>query len=126
MKKWFNKYKYWVPAVLYMVLIFYLSFKPASGYIKLFPIIAGLKIVHLIEYGFMYYLVRYALIKTTKLHNKEIFLLGLFITVLYGLTDEFHQIFVPFRTAKLSDAFANGVGAILVQMLRPVKKEKQL
>jgi hypothetical protein len=36
--------------------------------------------------------------------------------VLYGLSDEFHQYFVPYRTADLADALADAVGAITMTL----------
>lgn len=35
------------------------------------------------------------------------------VAVLYGLTDEFHQVFVPGRSADLHDVVADGVGGLL-------------
>lgn len=97
-----------------MALLFYLSSRPAPDAIKWLPIIAKLKLVHIIEYGFLYFLVSYAVAKTTAYNKLETFALALMITVLYGLTDEFHQIFVWGRTARLEDVVADGAGAVLV------------
>jgi VanZ family protein len=101
-----------------MALIFYLSSRPAGEAFKRFPIIAKLKLVHIIEYGILYYLFWFAIKKTTTYNKMEIFMLALFSTVLYGLTDELHQVFVAERTARLVDAFANGVGACLAEIGR--------
>lgn len=37
--------------------------------------------------------------------------------LVYGVTDELHQVFVPMRTWELSDLIADGSGAILAQVL---------
>jgi VanZ family protein len=100
---------------LYMALIFYMSSKPAPNELRCIPIIAKLKVVHIIEYGILYLLLWYAIIKTTTYNKLEAFALALTITVLYGLTDEFHQIFVAGRTASLMDVVADGVGGVLAQ-----------
>jgi len=110
-----SKIKYWIPAILFMATIFLLSSRPAPEELKHFPIIAKLKLVHIIEYGILYLLVRYAIKRTTSYNKLEMFYLALMITILYGLTDEFHQIYVVSRTAKLEDAIANGVGGLLAQ-----------
>jgi VanZ family protein len=99
-----------------MALIFYLSSKPAPEQLRYVPIIAKLKVVHIIEYGILYLLSWYAIIKTTTYNKLEAFALALTITVLYGLTDEFHQIFVIDRTARLADVIADGVGGIMAQL----------
>jgi VanZ family protein len=98
-----------------MGLLFYLSSRPVPEELKWLPIIAKLKIVHIIEYGILYLFVWYAVIKTTACNKLETFALVLMITVLYGLTDEFHQIFVQARTARLEDVVADGVGGVMAQ-----------
>lgn len=100
---------------MYMALIFYLSTRPAPNELRRLPIIAKLKVVHIIEYGILYLFVWYAIIKTTAYNKLEAFALALMVTVLYGLTDEFHQIFVIDRTARLADVVADGVGGALTQ-----------
>jgi VanZ family protein len=101
-----------------MALIFYLSSQPAPEQLRRFPIIAKLKLVHMLEYGIMYYLFWFAIYKTTAYNKMEMFMLAFMLTVLYGLIDELHQVFVPERTARLIDAFANGVGACLAEIGR--------
>jgi VanZ family protein len=98
-----------------MMFIFYLSSHPAPEEVRWLPVIAGLKVSHMIEYGILFFLVSYGLVRTTAYDKQSIFALGLMITVLYGLTDEFHQIFVATRTARLIDVVADGVGGILAQ-----------
>lgn len=110
-----SKFSSWLPAILYMILLFWLSSRPAPEEVRWLPIIFGLKVSHMIEYGILFLLVRYALIQTTTYNKPSIFALALMITVLYGLTDEFHQIFVATRTARLIDVVADGVGGILAQ-----------
>lgn len=110
-----NKLSYWIPAILYMTFIFCLSSRPAAEIVKCLPIILGLKIVHMIEYGMLFYLIRFATIRTTSFKGWGIFLFSLALTILYSLSDEFHQMFVPSRSASLVDVLANGVGAALVQ-----------
>jgi len=95
--------------------LFYLSSRPAPEELKWIPTIAELKLVHIIEYGILYFLVWYAVIKTTSYNKLEAFTLALMVTILYGLTDEFHQIFVVGRTARLEDVAADVVGCILTQ-----------
>jgi VanZ family protein len=98
-----------------MAFIFYLSSNPAPEEVKWLPVIAGLKVSHMIEYGILFILVRYGLVQTTAYDKLSIFALALMITLLYGLTDEFHQIFVDTRTARLIDVVADGAGGMLAQ-----------
>ena len=105
----------WLPAVLYMALIFYLSSRPAPPAAKELPIILQMKVVHLFEYGFLSLLFYWALANTTGLSQARCFLWAVVLTVLYGVTDEIHQLFVPTRTASFWDLVANFIGASLTQ-----------
>jgi hypothetical protein len=42
---------------------------------------------------------------------------SLLIGTLYGVTDEFHQVFVPYRSASSMDLFANFMGLLFAQLL---------
>lgn len=110
-----KKAPYWIPAIAYMALIFCLSSFPSPEITRSFPIYLKLKMIHMIEYGILYYLYRFAIIKTTRVSAAEAVIMCLSMTFLYGLTDEFHQVFVPTRSASLMDATANLVGALMVQ-----------
>ncbi|CAD6492160.1 MAG: VanZ like family protein [Candidatus Argoarchaeum ethanivorans] len=44
-------------------------------------------------------------------------LFAIFIGTLYGVTDEFHQMFVPYRTSSSIDLFADFLGLLFVQLL---------
>lgn len=105
-----SRFKYWIPAILFMAIIFWLSSRPSPEELKILPIFARLKLVHIVEYGILYFLFWFALVRTSAYSKIEIIILALSFTVLYGLTDEFHQIFVIGRTARLIDVVADGVG----------------
>ena len=46
------------------------------------------------------------------LTRKRIFAEAFIVTCIYGLLDEYHQFFVPFRDASLGDFFADAVGGL--------------
>ena len=50
--------------------------------------------------------------------------LALVITVLYGFTDEFHQLYVPGRTADMYDMAADSLGGIFFVGLAIVGRKK--
>jgi VanZ family protein len=110
-----NKFLYWLPAILYMLLIFILSSFPAPEPLRKVPIIYDIKLVHIVEYGVLSLLYTFALQNTTTLNYKQILWTSVFLTVAYGITDEIHQYFVPQRTCKLSDVLGNLLGALLFQ-----------
>ena len=109
-----------------MVLVFFLSSFPAPESVKEAPIVYKIKLVHLIEYGLLSFLFWLPLSKTTALKPGEIAILAIMLTILYGATDELHQVFVPFRTGNNIDLIVNGAGATIVQMaILFYKKRKQ-
>ena len=111
-----SKIRYWLPAILYMALIFYFSSRTPSGMFHIFPIIFGLKTSHMVEFGILYSFYYYALRKTTSYDVIEAFSVAFMLTLIYGLTDEFHQIFVIGRTSRLIDAVANVAGALIAEI----------
>jgi VanZ family protein len=105
-----------------MLLIFWLSSHPSPEQTRWFPIIAKLKLIHIIEYAILFFFVRFALNNTTNYGWGEVFILALAITVLYGLTDEFHQIFVAGRTSKFEDVVADCVGGLIAGVFHGSRK----
>ena len=52
--------------------------------------------------------------KTTRIkhHLKLIFALSVLFSSLYGISDEIHQSFVPYRTADVMDVIADILGSV--------------
>jgi len=70
------------------------------------------KLYHLIEYGILSFWLIRAFKNSSKniLSNNAIFLTVL-VTVVFGLTDEIHQAFVPGRFASVADLVFDSIGA---------------
>ena len=49
--------------------------------------------------------------------NRNPVLMSMVIGTLYGISDEIHQIFVPFRTASLLDLMADVLGLVISQVI---------
>lgn len=43
--------------------------------------------------------------------REKAMILSLLISILYGISDEIHQMFVPMRTPDMMDLLADGIGA---------------
>lgn len=69
-------------------------------------------IVHLISYLILCFLLIKSFVASGVKNNKAI-LYGFIITVFYGATDEWHQLFVPGREAHVSDWLLDVSGAII-------------
>lgn len=97
-----NKIFRFLPAILWMGFIFFLSSGPTSA-------ITGtsterfiiLKSFHLIEYAILFFCLKFAGISTPK---------SIFFAYLYALSDEFHQSFVPGRGSKFTDTLIDLTG----------------
>ena len=103
----------WAPVVFYAGLIFYLSSRPVPDIVPAFRF--SDKILHIMEYGVFGVLTAYALRTSPKRLSslKMEFVLGVAIVMMYGLSDEFHQSFVPMRDASIYDVFADIIGGTL-------------
>lgn len=81
------------------------------------------KVAHISEYGLFALLLFRALNGT--LTKTSFLLLALFtviITVGYGASDEFHQVFVPGRTSDVKDLFADGLGSVMAMTVIFIKR----
>ncbi len=103
-----------VPMILTMGTIFYLSHQ--TGDRLSLPALPGLdKLGHMAAYGLLAATVLFATSdkqKSTRPHR--VIILTVIFCLLYGMSDEFHQSFIPGRTASVYDLMADGCGAALV------------
>jgi len=90
----------------YMSLIFYLSSKPSVPVPPLFP--HQDKIFHFIAYFGLAVLLANCTPRNYSLRRR--FWLAFSIAAAYGITDEFHQSFVPGRDATIGDWLADAAG----------------
>jgi VanZ family protein len=94
-----------------MAFIFYSSSGPITS-----PVLNSVPdyYLHGLGYSLLSVLVFWALhegFEMSKGHGG--YSLPILITVLYGISDEFHQSFVPARDAEVKDVFSDSVGALL-------------
>lgn len=111
-----GKLFYLAPPVLYACLIFYLSSLSRIETPVTFE--NSDKIYHLLEYAGLALLV----LRAIKRDSKEIvswkpFIAGLIGCVLYALSDEIHQYFVPGRECALGDWAADTIGIMISGVL---------
>ena len=98
----------WVPATLWTVVIYLLSSQPSLPS----PASVGDKQAHALAYGLLALLCLMGLTGWRWRRIAGASLLGAFVlAVLYGVSDEFHQSFVPGRTPDLADVVADAAGA---------------
>jgi len=102
-----------VPMALVMGTIFFLSQQP-GGQLSL-PEIPGMdKLAHMAAYGVLAATVIFAFSAQLKSAKPwRVVVLTILFCFLYGLSDEFHQSFVPGRFVSVGDIFADCAGATL-------------
>jgi len=104
---------------LYMALIWVQTskFDPDSVYMLstqinmniLLMIGAGLELAHLFEFGLLYVFILMVFLVFGKLsRRKEI--IAIILARGYGVLDEIHQYFIPFRSFSTVDLIKNGIG----------------
>ena len=103
--------KFWLPPILWGLVIFSFSAFPVSSttqiYWKDFII---KKTAHVIEYGILATLLYRAMVNS-EVEKKKAMWISVLIAFLYGLTDEFHQSFTPGREPRFRDVLIDTIGA---------------
>lgn len=116
---------YWLPALLWMGLIFYLSSQPdlprhpdnlTDTVLK--------KMMHVAEYGILACLFWRALSNAKSAGDKPI-ALSLALSLLYALSDEYHQSLVPGRDSSMVDIGIDAVGPLLFLTLLKLLRERR-
>ncbi len=105
----------WIPVLIQMGLIFYFSSQPGgSPTLDKFPLPAGLG--HFLGYGLLGLLLYRALnngfTRWSIIAARNAFIIGL----LYAVSDEFHQLFVPGREASIFDVLIDTAGLVVAQI----------
>jgi VanZ family protein len=106
---------YWLPVILYCLLIFIQSSYPATQSLPSIPHMD--KLTHAGAYALLGFLF-FRAFQTTKVGKGAVLLviLSALASSLYGVSDEIHQYFVPSRTADILDVAANTAGSVLGAM----------
>ncbi|WP_159887631.1 VanZ family protein [Paenibacillus puerhi] len=112
----------WLPSILWMAAIFYFSSRTGDdlggwldGIRMYVPWMEGFDWGHFISYfllalAYLWGLRPRRIVWTTKA-------LVIVLCVLYGITDEYHQVFVPGRTPDIADIRNDGIGALLAMLV---------
>ena len=96
--------------LLYMGCIWYLSGRPSDSVIVLGFYDAMIKeSLHLVEFAILYCLVVLALLAKSELSPSGT-RLAVIISIVYAFMDEFHQFFIPSRSASLVDLLKDTMG----------------
>jgi len=122
---WFEKHNKisWTITILIAIIIFYLSSKtfpttatPTTNFLSI--------AYHFFAFFFLAFFLLISLIKGKI--NKPLFAIAILIAVLYGISDEIHQYFVPGRFSSLKDVLINSTGILFASVVYGVRLRKLL
>lgn len=111
----------WGPVFLFAMFIFIMSSISSSEGNDIFPHFD--KVAHFLVYGAFALLIFRGVTRTTGSNN--FLLIAIFtviVTVAYGLSDEFHQSFVPTRDSDVKDIAADGIGAMAAMTIVYIRR----
>ena len=102
----------WIGVCAYCILIFLASSIPGTEVDTGPPGID--KLLHLIEYLVLSFLLFSALrTQFPQVPSGRVFMYAFFLSTLYGISDEIHQLYVPLRECDFRDVVMDGIGSIL-------------
>ncbi len=117
MARYFRIVFHWFPPLIWMSFIFYLSSRLSTSVTGKFVFdFLIFKMLHMTEYAILYFLFFRAFFSINNKHftlnNKLLF--PVFISILYAISDEVHQTFVPTREGKFRDVLIDTSGILLM------------
>jgi len=102
----------WLPVIIQMGLIFFFSAQPkGSPVLETFPLPAG--IGHMAGYALLAVLLYRAVNGSFVGWNWRAVSYAFLLALIYAVSDEIHQVFVPGRNASVIDVIIDMVGAMI-------------
>lgn len=117
-KKIKNILFYWLPPILWASGIFYLSsLSGLSSSMTVFWDVFWRKLFHAMEFGVLNLLFWRALYYGQGISFKKALIWSLFLTVIYAISDELHQFFVPDRQCRWQDVAQDSLGGMAISFI---------
>lgn len=114
------KYLRWFLVLFWCLVIFLLSHQPGLATSLSYDFILR-KIAHVVEFMVLFALTYWALRKH-KLSVKRCVWIALSFSILYAISDEIHQSFVPDRSGSVLDVVYDSIGVLFLFSLYRLKK----
>jgi len=113
----------WTITILIAIAIFYISTQtfpqgsPGPEF-RLKPLIY--------HFSAFFFLNLFLLISITKGKNKKLIPLAIILTILYAISDELHQSFVPGRHTSISDILIDTIGILTATIIYYLRKSSEI
>ncbi len=119
---------YWIPPLIWMGMIYYMSSQPRIAMTESdvwdFLIF---KTLHMVEYGLLFFLLYRAFNSLPKWNEIWTFCVSMALSVGYAISDELHQLSVASRHGKLRDVVIDIVGMLIVYaMIKSIRVVRKL
>jgi len=103
----------WLPPLAWCGVIFFFSSLPGleSGLERWLDILLR-KTAHMVEFGILACLIFCAIINSMKIEPFRAYSWSGFLSIIYAITDEFHQSFVPARSPGITDVLIDSAGVL--------------
>lgn len=113
---WFEKHNKlsWLLAIITAIAIFFISSLPAGEISPFVGFNWQTTAYHIAAFFFLAFFLLPAIVKG---NNKTLILFAIIIAVLYGVSDEFHQLFVPGRHFSILDMLTNSFGILTASFI---------
>jgi len=119
-----NKISWFFITVVYMIVLIYVSTKPAAeGHTPSTAEQVAHNLCHIPAYAILFYFLMHCFTAFNFVAQTSSFV----VTVVFGAVNEWLQSFIPSRTASVSDIMLNAVGAglMLWLMINQYKKDNE-
>ena len=126
MNKSFIRFLLGLLPIIYMIFIWLQSshFNPESVYslsnqvrIEILLLVGiGFELFHFFQFGILYVLLTLACLSFGKF-TKRVEIVLIVVSLTYGLVDEVHQMYVPFRSFSIDDLIKDGIGVLVVSLI---------
>lgn len=103
--------KHWSPLLLWVALIFTGSSLPGQQIPD--PVSQASVALHIFEYTVLYFTALRAFSSVSGINHKHLVVTAIVFCVLYSMSDEIHQVFVPGRRADGWDVVADTLGIVV-------------
>lgn len=123
-ERWRTQLAIWAPGLIWAGVLFALSSVPGTRYPAI-PFQGADKLVHIGLYSPLGFFTARALRRRLGAGFLRTLLLATLIAVFYGVTDELHQAFVPFRSCDWRDLVADLGGALTGAAVAQLRFERK-
>ena len=110
----------WLAVLVIAGVIFYVSsltFPPGKPVFNIFPII-----YHFLAFFWLAFFLSLALVRGKR---TDFMVIAILIAVMYAVSDEFHQLFVPGRACDFKDFLVDSGGIILASLIYMIRLKKK-